>query len=275
MNIKPIKAMLHTAGKTDEEILKQSGLISPEEIPKARKIIEAWDGIEVIVDATLINEQIQQYALIGWDEQDCEIDGRIKEAIYLMEQDPMFGTYVDDRERFELDWAEKRYEPAGGIVFEPEDIEILEETPAQRLARLITNHPDLPVIPMVDWEVCADCTGRWAANIGRACIAEYAWEPDNRSGDPNILYRYKAVELVDAMAENAETRIKPQAEPVFVKPDPFFPEDETEIKRKAEEERKRIYEAARQQAWEKVNSMRWKKALFVEIDLPEDLEEWV
>ena len=81
MNIKPIKAMLHTAGKTDEEILKQSGLISPEEIPKARKIIEAWDGIEVIVDATLINEQIQQYALIGWDEQDCEIDGRIKEVI--------------------------------------------------------------------------------------------------------------------------------------------------------------------------------------------------
>lgn len=273
MNIKPIKAMLHTAGKTDEEILKQSGLISPEEIPKARKIIEAWDGIEVIVDATLINEQIQQYALIGWDEQDCEIDGRIKEVIYLMEQDPMFGTYVNDRERFELDWAEKRYEPAGSIVFEPEDIEILEETPAQRLARLITNHPDLSVIPMVDWEVCADCTGRWAANIGRAYIAEYVWEPDNRSGDPNILYRYKAVELVDAMAENAETRIKPQAEPVFVKPDPFFPEGETEIKRKAEEERKRIYEAARQQAWEKVNSMRWKKALFVEIDLPEDLEE--
>ena len=223
MNIKPIKAMLHTAGKTDEEILKQSGLISPEEIPKVRKIIEAWDGIEVIVDATLIiNEQIRQYALIGWDEQDCEIDGRIKEVIYLMEQDPMFGTYVDDRERFELDWAEKRYEPAGGIVFEPEDIEILEETPAQRLARLITNHPDLPVIPMVDWEVCVDCTGRWAANIGRACIAEYVWEPDNRSGDPNILYRYKAVELVDAMAENAETRIKPQAEPVFAKPDPFF-----------------------------------------------------
>ena len=275
MNIKPIKAMLHTAGKTDEEILKQSGLISPEEIPKARKIIEAWDGIEVIVDATLINEQIQQYALIGWDEQDCEIDGQIKEVIYLMEQDPMFGTYVNDRERFELDWAEKRYEPAGSIVFEPEDIEILEETPVQRLARLITNHPDLPVILMVDWKVCADCTGRWAANIGRACIAEYVWEPDNRSGDPNILYRYKAVELVDAMAENAETRIKPQAEPVFVKPDPFFPEDETEIKRKAEEERKRIYEAARQQAWEKVNSMRWKKALFVEIDLPEDLEEWV
>lgn len=274
MNIKPIKAMLHTAGKTDEEILKQSGLISPEEIPKARKIIEAWDGIEVIVDATLINEQIRQYALIGWDEQDCEIDGRIKEVIYLMEQDPMFGTYVDDRERFELDWAEKRYEPAGSIVFEPEDIEILEETPAQRLARLITNHPVLPVIPMVDWEVCADCTGRWAANIGRACIAEYVWEPDNRSGDPNILYRYKAVELVDAMAENAETRIKPQAEPVFVKPDPFFPEGETEIKRKAEEERKRIYEVARQQAWEKVNSMRWKKALFVEINLPEDLEEW-
>lgn len=251
MNIKPIKAMLHTAGKTDEEILKQSGLISPEEIPKARKIIEAWDGIEVIVDATLINEQIQQYALIGWDEQDCEIDGRIKEVIYLMEQDPMFGTYVDDRERFELDWAEKRYEPAGGIVFEPEDIEILEETPAQRLARLITNHPDLPVIPMVDWEICAIPEGRWMGSIGKSCITEYIWQPDNYEGEPCLLYRYKAHELVDALAEDAETRINT--------------EDEAE--------KEQAYEAARQQAWKTVNEREWRRAIFVNIDLPEDLEE--
>lgn len=272
MNINPIKVLLHTAGKTDEEILKWGGVITPDDIPSARAILEAWDGIEVIVDEPPINEQIQQYALLGWDEQDCEIDSRVKEVIYLMEQDPMFGTYVDERERFELDWSEKRYEPAGSIVFEPEVIEILEETPAQRLARLILKHPDLPVVPMVDWEVCADCTGRWAASIGRVCVAEYIWEPDNRTGDPNTLYRYKAVELVDAMTENAENRIKPQAEPDFGKPNLFSPEDETEAKR-ADEERKRIYEAARQQAWEKVNSMKWQKALFVEIDLPEEMEE--
>lgn len=249
MNIKPIKAMLHTAGKTDEEILKQSGLISPEEIPKARKIIEAWDGIEVIVDATLINEQIQQYALIGWDEQDCEIDGRIKEVIYLMEQDPMFGTYVNDRERFELDWAEKRYEPAGSIVFEPEDIEILEETPAQRLARLITNHPDLPVIPMVDWEVCAGPEGKWMGSVGKACITEYIWRPDDYEGEPCIMYRYEAHKLVDALAEDAENHINPG------------------------EKEEQAYEAARQQAWKKVDEMEWRKAIFVNIDLPEDLEE--
>ncbi len=273
MSIKPIRALLHTAKRTDEQIMKWGGLTDPKDIPKARKLLEAWDGIEVIVSEPPIDEQIQQYALIGWDEKDCEIDGRVRDAIYLMEQDPMFGCYMDERERFELDWNEKRYEAPGSIIFEPEDVEILEETPAQRLARLIISHPELPVVPMVDWEVCADCAGRWAASIGRACIAEYMWEPDNRSGDPNILYRYKAVELVDAMAENAENRIKPQAEPNFVKPDPFFPEDETEVKKRADEERKRIYEAARQQAWEKVNSMKWQKALFVEIDLPEDLEE--
>lgn len=249
MNIKPIKAMLHTAGKTDEEILKQSGLISPEEIPKARKIIEAWDGIEVIVDATLINEQIQQYALIGWDEQDCEIDGRIKEVIYLMEQDPMFGTYVNDRERFELDWAEKRYEPAGSIVFEPEDIEILEETPAQRLARLITNHPDLPVIPMVDWEVCAGPEGKWMGSVGKACITEYIWRPDDYEGEPCIMYRYEVHKLVDALTEDAENHINPG------------------------EKEEQAYEAARQQAWKKVDEMEWRKAIFVNIDLPEDLEE--
>lgn len=272
MSIKPIKVLLHTAKRTDEQIMKWGSITDPKEIPKVRKLLEAWDGIEVIVSEPLIDEQNQQYALIGWDEKDCEIDGRVRDAIYLMEQDPIFGCYIDERERFELDWSEKRYEPAGSIVFKPEDIEILEETPAQRLARLILKHSDLPVVPMVDWEVCADCTGRWAASIGRACVAEYIWEPDNRTGDPNILYRYKAVELVDAMTENAENRIKPQAEPDFGKPDLFSPEDETEAKR-ADEERKRIYEAARQQAWEKVNSMKWQKALFVEIDLPEEMEE--
>lgn len=249
MNIKPIKVLLHTAGKTDEEILKWGGAITAEDIPRMRAILEAWDGIEVIVDEPPINEQIQQYALIGWDEQDCEIDGRVKEVIYLMEQDPMFGTYVDERERFELDWSEKRYEPAGSIVFEPEVIEILEETPAQRLARLILKHPDLPVIPMVDWEVCAGPEGKWMGSVGNACITEYIWRPDDYEGEPCIMYRYEAHKLVDALAEDAENRINPG------------------------EEKEQEYEAARQQAWKKVNEMEWRKAIFVNIDLPEDLEE--
>lgn len=249
MNIKPIKVLLHTAGKTDEEILRWGGAITAEDIPRMRAILEAWDGIEVIVDEPPINEQIQQYALIGWDEQDCEIDGRVKEVIYLMEQDPMFGTYVDERERFELDWSEKRYEPAGSIVFEPEVIEILEETPAQRLARLILKHPDLPVIPMVDWEVCAGPEGKWMGSVGNACITEYIWRPDDYEGEPCIMYRYEAHKLVDALAEDAENRINPG------------------------EEKEQAYEAARQQAWKKVNEMEWRKAIFVNIDLPEDLEE--
>lgn len=249
MNIKPIKVLLHTAGKTDEEILKWGGAITAEDIPRMRAILEAWDGIEVIVDEPPINEQIQQYALIGWDEQDCEIDGRVKEVIYLMEQDPMFGTYVDERERFELDWSEKRYEPAGSIVFEPEVIEILEETPAQRLARLILKHPDLPVIPMVDWEVCAGPEGKWMGSVGNACITEYIWRPDDYEGEPCIMYRYEAHKLVDALAEDVENRINPG------------------------EEKEQEYEAARQQAWKKVNEMEWRKAIFVNIDLPEDLEE--
>lgn len=153
MSIKPIRVLLHTAKRTDEQIMKWGGLTDPKDIPKARKLLEAWDGIEVIVSEPPIDEQIQQYALIGWDEKDCEIDGRVRDAIYLMEQDPMFGSYIDERERFELDWNEKRYEAPGSIIFEPEDVEILEETPAQRLARLIISHPELPVVPMVDWEV--------------------------------------------------------------------------------------------------------------------------
>ena len=36
------------------------------------------------------------------------------------------------------------------------------------LLRLIEEHPDLPVIPMVGQDIVADCTGEWAASFGKA-----------------------------------------------------------------------------------------------------------
>ena len=45
------------------------------------------------------------------------------------------------------------------------------------LLRLIEEHPDLPVIPMVGQDIVADCTGEWVAHFGKAevkkmCIYE-------------------------------------------------------------------------------------------------------
>ena len=47
------------------------------------------------------------------------------------------------------------------------------------LLRLIEEHPDLPVVPMVGQDIVADCTGEWVANFGKAevrkiCLYEEA-----------------------------------------------------------------------------------------------------
>ena len=36
------------------------------------------------------------------------------------------------------------------------------------LLRLIEEHPDFPVIPMVGQDIVADCTGEWVASFGKA-----------------------------------------------------------------------------------------------------------
>lgn len=36
------------------------------------------------------------------------------------------------------------------------------------LLKLMDEHPDLPVIPMVGQDIVADCTGEWVANFGKA-----------------------------------------------------------------------------------------------------------
>lgn len=36
------------------------------------------------------------------------------------------------------------------------------------LLRLIGEHPDFPIIPMVGQDIVADCTGEWVASFGKA-----------------------------------------------------------------------------------------------------------
>ena len=40
----------------------------------------------------------------------------------------------------------------------------------KEILKLIDEHPDLPVIPMVGQDIVADCTGEWIANFGKAEI---------------------------------------------------------------------------------------------------------
>ena len=38
----------------------------------------------------------------------------------------------------------------------------------KEILKLIEEHPDLPVIPMVGQDIVADCTGEWVASFGKA-----------------------------------------------------------------------------------------------------------
>lgn len=40
----------------------------------------------------------------------------------------------------------------------------------KEILKLIDEHPDLPVIPMVGQDIVADCTGEWIAHFGKAEI---------------------------------------------------------------------------------------------------------
>ena len=118
--IKLYKGILHTADFTEEMAKAEDQNYSVEEIKIITDYMQAWDGTHV----TLSNLLPEEYSVVGWPPEE---DEKVKNAIYLMEQDPVFGMYVDDRERFDADWAAGEWEPSGSIVFSPAMVEIIGE----------------------------------------------------------------------------------------------------------------------------------------------------
>jgi len=123
MDLNLFKAKLNTGGKTPEQI--KSAFDGPE--PSEEEIqnwIKAYDliaGIEVVV---MKDWSGNGYCLVAWQDKD---DEKIREFIYQAEQDEMFGSYVNEREEFIKDWDSDEYSPAGSLLFNSEDVEIIEE----------------------------------------------------------------------------------------------------------------------------------------------------
>ena len=65
------------------------------------------------------------------------------------------------------------------------------------LLRLIEEHPDLPVIPMVGQDIVADCTGEWAASFGKSEVKEMCIYGENVifREDKNAIKTVEALEL--------------------------------------------------------------------------------
>ena len=83
---------------------------------KAKPNTKIWGGIEIIV-----RFRENEFCLVSWEK---EWDKKVREAFYKMEQEPMFGVYINDRKGFLEAWNMGEYEPAGSIVFKENELEI-------------------------------------------------------------------------------------------------------------------------------------------------------
>lgn len=63
------------------------------------------------------------------------------------------------------------------------------------LLKLIDEHPDLPIIPMVGQDIVADCTGEWVADFGKAEIKKMCIYGEN------VIFREEknAIKTVEAL----------------------------------------------------------------------------
>ena len=65
----------------------------------------------------------------------------------------------------------------------------------KEILKLIDEHPDLPVIPMVGQDIVADCTGEWVAHFGKAEVKKMCIYGEN------VIFREEknAIKTVEAL----------------------------------------------------------------------------
>lgn len=121
--IKLYRAILHTGGKTRQDIRdrNQEWNFSEKDIDDAIAYYDAFDGMPIFCTKGFFESE---YVFLGC--ADNAYADRLKEASYCMEQDSMFGKYINQREEFEKDWDNGDYEPEGNWTFDDDEIEILE-----------------------------------------------------------------------------------------------------------------------------------------------------
>lgn len=104
--------------------LKTAGVFT--DIKEGTIDVSLWKKIEAFMDeetAIVIESSMNngQYLFLGLKDKEKD-----KELHYMIEQDSMIGVYIDDRERFNEDWDNDKYEPDGCIYLNPENVELLE-----------------------------------------------------------------------------------------------------------------------------------------------------
>lgn len=119
---------LKTADKQLSEIkekIEGDNLPSEQQLQALLKAYHALDGVKVMV-IPFNQDGANCYTLAMWDEETAAVEEPIREFFYQMEQDELFGQYINERDEFLRDWESEDYSAAGAIVFTEQEIDIIE-----------------------------------------------------------------------------------------------------------------------------------------------------
>lgn len=217
-----MRAILRTGGRSIEYYLGKSKEdpeqmeLDEDDAKIVKDYMDAFDGIEVMLS--------ENGFLIGYANDSDNVE-KIKKALYLTEQCPIFGKYIDDPDGFEHDWNEEEYVMDAGIAFNKDEYEILNESPRERYNRLLRTHPQIRVI-----NECGEIKeGVFDAEIESCAIRDYV---SYLFKDGHYVFKDEARALVDGMCLDIVGSFKEK-------------------------------EIARKNKWEKVKQLRWQRALFV------------
>lgn len=236
-----MRVILQTGGKTVEEIIEESKTepnaieFDEEDAKLWKQIQDRWAGAEVELD-----DEGPHHFLLGWPD-DIEIEETMKEALYLIEQDPMVGRYIDDRETFDFHWDERTYDPCG-LSFQAKDFRVIEENTQMKYMRLCKTHPWL------ETKVLAHDAGEGTHDVEfvNTFIMDYVIDDDG-----GYLFRTNCLDLVDAAVEHTEEQ---------------YPE-------LSDEEKKEKYIEARKETWKMIRELSWRRAIFLEVAPKEEKED--
>jgi hypothetical protein len=117
--MKLVEAILHTGGKTAAQIHSEAPELSDSEIQNILKINGALDGQKALV---MPSPEGDEYWFVGLVNEKLG-----KEVCYLMEQDPEFGCFIDQREEFDRAYDDGDYAPDFIYTLTKDRVEITHE----------------------------------------------------------------------------------------------------------------------------------------------------
>ena len=83
-------------------------------------------------------------------------------------------------------------------------LEVIYINKSEELLKLVAENPDLPVVPLVDYEVVGDGYGYWMGSFGRSEVGEYALFDDSYFTDREELEERYADYVADDYPEMSD-----------------------------------------------------------------------